>query len=177
MLQREVHVLIIGDSHVRRMEEFRTELTRKLAYRGASVRLMFKGGAHLNFIEDNLEQLRGFDVVVVMAGGNDLSSGASEGYFEALYSRIYRGALRVGVRAVVFTSIWPRQDSRFNSKARSISRRMERKYEDHPYVVFWQWDRRQTFRTYDGVHLPVNGYRRAILYLTSPIMWTITHRL
>jgi hypothetical protein len=74
MLQ-ESSVLIVGDSHVRRMRAFRRHLDGHL--RLVSVEWLFRGGATVAFAEDNTQQARGHKIVILMIGGNDLDNGMS----------------------------------------------------------------------------------------------------
>lgn len=138
---------------MRRMTEYRDILDDKLAYLNTTISYLFRGGAHLNFVEDHSAQARGFDILIVMVGGNDLASGASSTYFRACYHRIVVSALNLGVKSVIFPSIWPRQSVEFNRRARQHSVWMNEQYDQHPLVIFWQWDRRKPSQTYDSVHL------------------------
>ena len=173
MLQ-ESSVLIVGDSHVRRMRAFRRHLDGHL--RLVSVEWLFRGGATVAFAEDNTQQARGHKIVVLMIGGNDLDNGMSPhqladrvGYLAFRYIRCAH------VDAVAVTSIWPRRDRTFNARAREYAEIMESRFHGDPQVTFWLWDRRQPMRSEDGVHFTRHGYEVAMTYLMAIIVWVIHH--
>ena len=121
----------------------------------------------------NMDKTYGYDVVVIMAGGNDLDAGAKWPYFNTTYNQIAEEAQYYGVKKVVITSIWPRWDKRFNSRARQLEEQTEERFKQHSRVTYWSWDKRQSYVTYDGVHLRRKGYEKAITYLLAPILWII----
>ena len=129
----------------------------------------------MDFVLRELQQARDFDVVVIMAGGNDLSTGVTLPQFEAAYSNIEYAARRANIKSVVVASIWPREDGHFNRLARRHSEFFSNIWYQHDLFTFWHWDRRQAFRTYDGVHLERRGYRKATRYLVAPILWALKH--
>ena len=138
-----------------------------------SVTFVHKGGAQLHFVHCNLEQARGYDILIVMAGGNDLASGAKLDYYRRYYDIIETEAREMGVQQVIITSFWPRQDSAYNTMVRQHHEYWTAHYDHHNLMTFWTWDRRQCFRTYDGIHLEQRGYQKAIRYLIAPILWAI----
>lgn len=170
-------IVVIGDSHVRRMVQHRQILDRKNG-NNTTVDFIFRGGAHLSFVEDQLKHIaHRYHILIVMAGGNDLSSGALRVHFQAAYDRIANLAFNAGIKVVAIPSLWPRQSGIFNRAVQDHSYVFGDLYRGNPQMVFWQWDRRQPLRTYDGVHLFDYGYRRSISYLFSLIRWTIKNRL
>ena len=66
----------MGDSHVRRIAVHRNLLHEELNRGEVSVSFLHRGGAELQFVLQNMDQAIGFDIVIVMAGGNDLANGA-----------------------------------------------------------------------------------------------------
>ena len=157
-------MVVIGDSHVRRLMEFRYIIDHKLKW--TNVQFIHRGGAQLNFVEENLYRAYGCDILIVMAGGNELEH-ASLGYYETVYERIVQNARENGIQAIVFPSLWPRAQSNYNRKALQVAERMDEKYWLHPYVISWMWDKRQPMRTIDGVHLHPSGYKKAMRYLIA----------
>lgn len=157
------------------MIEFRGALDRKMG-NGGEVSFLYRGGVGLQFVMDSMHEAAGYDMLVVMAGGNDLASGAPEAYFDYCYDRILLEARRLRIKATVFTSLWPRQNAVYNTKLKQINKNMLDKYKGHLDAVFWQWDKRQPMRTYDRVHLERRGYERAIGYLVAAIVWTKNHK-
>lgn len=165
------NILIWGDSHVRRMTEFSHILTSRLENTIVTVRGV--GGATITSLTARLDQIPTYDAVILMVGGNDLSNGVSLHSIMQSYENLGRRLLSRGIRRVVITSVWPRSNRRFNLDARRLAHWMyERYYGDHQ-LTYWIWDRRQTLRTVDGVHLHKNGYRRAMGYLMSIAVWVL----
>ena len=133
-----------------------------------NVTFRFRGGAKLDFVMHELQYARQFDVVIV-----DLSSGITLTQFEAAYRNIEHLARRARIQSVIITSIWPRSDCYFNMQARRHSQFFTNVLHHHNLLTFWQWDRRQSYRTYDGVHLEQNGYKKAARYLLGPVLWAV----
>ena len=165
----------MGDSHVRRIGAFTNLLHTKLSRGEVSVSFSHRGGAGLNFILNNIEQARGFDILIIMAGGNDLTRGAKIPYFKQTYDTIEEMARELGVKQVIITSFWPRRAPAYNHMAREHHEYFEDHFRTNRLMTFWNWDRRQAFRTYDGVHLEQRGYQKAVRYLIAPILWSIKH--
>lgn len=167
-------MLVLGDSHVRRLFAERAALDRHL--NAVQFEWLFRGGSGVEFVENNSHRAAGHRVVVLMAGGNSLSDGMSP---RQLADRMDEAAHRYldhrDVDCVIITSLWPRVSRRFNAWARQYAAIMERRFMYDPQVTFWLWDRRQPWRTSDGVHLTSRGYRRAITYLVAAVVWAIHH--
>ena len=170
-------VLIVGDSHVRRMAEHEALLRAKLNYGRLQMTYRYPGGARRDFAIEEMFYTCQFDVVVIMVGGNDLDSGAGPIHFQASYKQIEDQARRAGVKSLIITSIWPRHNPVFNRNARAHTTFFSNMYYDHNLITFWQWDDRQPFRTYDGVHLQWSGYKKAMTYLLAPILWVVNNRI
>ena len=85
--------------------------------------------------------------------------------------------IATGTQAVAITSLWPRSNTRYNLDARLYAGMMERRLQGNPVTTFWLWDRRQAWRNYDGVHFLYHGYRLAMRYLISLVVWIIHHNL
>jgi len=102
-----------------------------------------------SYLSLNMDQAQGFDVLVVVAGGNDLDNGAKRPYFDTTYDQIDQEARFYGVRKVIITSLWPRWYGRYNRSARRHEEYMEAKFRGHRRIIFWTWDERQSFCTYD----------------------------
>jgi hypothetical protein len=156
------------------LAEHRDIITQKI--KDVQVDFVSRGGATLGFVEGSMHRTQGYDVLVVMAGGNELHK-AEPGYYYAAHDRIMDSAKRLGIRSVIFPAIWPRSDRVFNERARRLSLLMEQRYWRDPYAVHWIWDRRQSMRNYDRVHLENKGYKKAMNYFISMILWTIKHKL
>lgn len=171
------NVLVIGDSHVRRMAEFRHILQAKLHHNRIRVNFVHRGGAHLSFAESEVKKAYGYDIVLIMVGGNDLDRGATIPYFEASYRRIETAARERGITQIIITSVWPRHNGLFNHRATLLTQHLWTLFQYNQLVTFWQWDYRQSFMTYDGVHLMLRGYRKAISYLLAPILWAVKHKI
>jgi lysophospholipase L1-like esterase len=168
-------VLVVGDSHVRRMQPHSHALER---LQSITVDWAFRGGATTKFAEEQVDKADGHQVVVIMLGGNDLANGMPvDTLVERLHALAYSYLRKPQVKCVVLPSVWPRGDEAFNRKAATLSEQLEIKYRGHPSITYWQWDKRQSWRNSDGVHLLDNGYRRAVRYLSSAILWAIHHRL
>ena len=67
--------MVIGDSHVRRLAEFRDVLDSKVW--NATIDFLHQGGARLDFAIDNAHHAANYDITVVMLGGNDIGRGSS----------------------------------------------------------------------------------------------------
>lgn len=160
---------------MRRMGAFKHILDRKLGD-GATASLVHSGGAGLRFVLDNLERARNADLLVVMAGGNDLARGASEQYLINTYEYIILRAKALGVKAVAFMSHWTRYDMSRNN-IRVINKNLGKYFRGYPGAVFWQWDTRLRLTTIDGVHLKPNAYRKANFYVFAAIGWSFNHLL
>lgn len=164
------------------MQEFKADLDRKMAPE-VEVTMLCRGGTGLQYIKDNIEQARGFDMLLVMTGGNDVANGKPFSFFQKKYSEITAEARHRGVRAIVFSSIWPRKDTNFNNCIRQLNDRSPHNANSLDAVarnngaVFWDWDRRQPLQTFDGVHLKRRGYQRSIVYLVAAIVWAKNHTL
>ena len=157
------------------MNPFIDLLGDKLHRGQMEIEFFAKGGAKLHHVLQKLHEARGFDIMVLMVGGNDLSSGAGRHHFERYYSLIADRARSLGVQNIIITSIWPRADREFNDIAYLHNDYMMQKYLHHPFITFWTWDRRQPFGTFDGVHLYERHYEKAITYLLAPINWVVNH--
>ena len=172
-------MLVIGDSHVRRIREYQHLITAKLRQGRVSIDWRFRGGAYLDFAEREVERAYGYDIIVMMVGGNDLDRGTPRASIEASYARMENLARIRGVKRLIVTSIWPRRDANFNAVARTHARVCSSLYQNlrRNLITFWEWDERQPFRTYDGVHLEHHGYEKAVKYLLAPILWVIKHHM
>lgn len=167
--------MVIGDSHVRRLAEHHNHIRERMA--GIEIEFRGVGGTGTSFVLQNAHLACGFNIVIIMTGGNDLANGKSIAHILGEYQRIADSYLEWrDVEAVLFTSIWPRQNRIFNRKAREILQEMDRRYYRHPFITAWAWDRRQPFKTYDGVHLQGRGYQRAATYLVPAILWAVYHQ-
>ena len=62
--------------------------------------LRFKGWACLDFVERQLRWAGGFNIAVIMVGGNDLQNGAMPRYFENYCARIEALARQTGIRSI-----------------------------------------------------------------------------
>ena len=168
-------MLVVGDSHVRRMQQHAPDLANRL--RNCSVEWWHRGGAVLADAERISHQtIQDHRVVVLMVGGNDLANGTSPDSILRRWHELAKRWLGLrGVRTVVLPMVWPRGGGLFNRRARSLSERLQARYQGRRDIVYWEWDRRQPWKTVDGVHLSRRGYRRALRYLVAVVVWTIHH--
>ena len=67
-------------------------IEEKLVRTDVWVQLCQKGGAHLDQAEECMRHARGYDVVIIMVGGNYVHSGAGRLHFERSYGNIDRMA-------------------------------------------------------------------------------------
>ena len=104
----------MGDSHVQRMSEFSYLLESKLNRGEVEVFFLYRGGAKLIHVLDDIDAARGYDVLVIMAGRDDLSSGAGRHHYDGCYHCLENRAKHMGIKAVVITSLWPRADQFYN---------------------------------------------------------------
>lgn len=155
------------------MRQYRYMLRR---VREATVCWRCRGGAGIEFAEENVASAQGARIAILMIGGNDIANGMSP---RQLADRVSWVATQMvdtyGVDAVSITSLWPRRDPGYNARARQYAELMEQRFQGDPQIVFWLWDRRQPWRNYDGVHFYDHGYYRAMTYLVAVIVWTIHH--
>lgn len=167
--------MVMGDSQARRTSAHRKWMEEKLG----QVRLDWecRGGAVIDTIYDRRALARGYDIVLLMVGGNDLANGADVRTVCHGLSDLADRILAQGVGTVVITALWPRRNRRYNHRARLITERLGRRYEGDRQVVFWRTDKRLPRRLVDGVHLYPGGYFKAARYLLSAILWTIRHRV
>ena len=163
----------MGDSHVRRIAVHRNLLHEKLNRGEVSVSFLHRGGAELQFILQNMDQARGFDIVIVKASGNDLANGAQPPYYSYYYDSIEAKARELNISQVIITSLWPRHNPSYHAVARQHFKYWSGHYSQHNFITFWSWDRRQSYRTYDGTHLEQRGYEKAVQYLIAPILWAV----
>lgn len=68
-------VLVIGDSHVRRMTPYHGRITQHLC--GISVTFECTEGTGLHFAEEQVCEARGFDIKIMITGGNNIDNGMS----------------------------------------------------------------------------------------------------
>ena len=165
----------MGDSHVGRMYPYRAWLEEHL--REVQVNWSWQGGAGIHWAEQQVGCTGSYDMVVLMIGGNDLDNGCSVGQLANRVEHLANDIIRAGVQAVVITSLWPRSNTAYNTNAREYASVMERHLQGNPLVTFWLWDRRQAWRNYDGVHFLYHGYRQAMRYLISGIIWMVHHNI
>ena len=143
--------------------------------RGVAIDFVARPGGSMAFAYQQIQLASRYDIVIVMLGGNDLANGASVPALVDQAHRVAGALLSVGVRRVVFPSIWPRWNGAFNAKAWQYSMQIERRYQGCYDITGWIWDRRQPWLTYDGVHLEQAGYKKASRYLLSIVIWAIHH--
>lgn len=160
------------------MSRYRQYIIERLHYRD-SVSFLGIGGATVSVLARRLVDTIGYDFVVIMVGGNDISNGVTIHTLMQGYEFLHERLMARGVRAVAFASVWPRADSHFNRLADTLSESMFRRYGCPKLfgLVFWLWDRRQPMRTRDDrVHLTDHGYQRSVVYCFSICLWLIRNR-
>lgn len=166
----------MGDSHVRRMQVHHSVVAEHLSK--VKVDWLYQGGAGISYAEQQSHNTRGYRMVILMVGSNDLANGLSP---QQLADRVSHWAASIiqqyNVETVVLTSPWPRANKAYNTSLRQYVSIMERRFFGNPEITYWLWDRRQPTRTYDGVHLEQGGYKKAVIYLIAAIIWVINHNL
>ena len=172
---QDSRVLVLGDSHVRRLAEREYLINDHL--QGVLLTWRFLPGGYIEFAEYNIRAAFCHQIVVLMLGGNDLDNGCSE---YQLADRVIHVANSMILHsyyteAVIITSLWPRSSQEYNRRARLYAALMERRLSADTQVVFWLWDRRQPWRNTDGTHFTQHGYDVAMRYLVAPIVWAINH--
>lgn len=170
-------MLVIGDSHVRRLEEFRGRADRSL--RQVSLEFVYRGGAHIRFAEERRHLASRRDVVVLCIGGNDLSDSrvTPTQVADRLYALAERLIDHCEVQCVVVMALWPRSSGPYNRRVAEVNGDLERRMRLHPAMALWQWNTRLRLRNYDGVHLERQNYDRAVRSLVAAIVWAINHML
>lgn len=141
----------------------------------------FKGGAGVQWAEEQRFCAMGNSVVILMIGGNDIANGMSPMQLADRLTHLAYEMIDIGTQcphgqlpaAVAICSLWPRSDSVYNAKARQFAAIMERRLHGNSQVTYWLWDYRQPFHNCDGVHLTKHGYTQAIKYLVAVIVWFI----
>ena len=161
-----------GDLHMKRLNEVQHILGNHL--QEVSVDWLHQGGAGVSFAERNIRRARGYLIVIIMLGGNDIANGMSPEQLADRMNQVANDILDEGPHCVIIPSLWPRQNKIFNNH-RSYADRMEERYFMDPVITFWRWDVRQTWSTYDGVHLERRGYERAVRTIVAMIVWAINH--
>ena len=163
-------MLIVGDSHTRRLAAHRSQICRRVE----SIQLSFlhRGGVGIQYGIDRTEEARLRDIVIIM-----LANGMSIPTVIRQLEDLANGLLRHGAQHVVITAIWPRQNRLFNDRARQVTEQLSETYRNHPRITLWLTERRLSMMTIDGVHLRPNAYRRAAIYIASCIIWVIRNRL
>ncbi len=117
------------------------------------------------------------DLVILQGGTNDLNMLTDEAIFENL-KKGYEAALRDGI-AVVAVSIPPVSLAGYANSVLSLNRRIERYCLDTDGIFFADWfsalkdGENNILSEYDcgdGVHLSVEGYRRAGMVLAETVV-------
>ena len=158
-----------------RMYPYRRWLGEHLSQ--VSVRWNWRGGAGISWAEQQVGHCAGFQLVVIMIGGNDLANGCTAAELAERMGRLAQQILREGAELVVIPSLWPRSNVSYNALARQYASIMENSYSYDPRITFWLWDRRQAWRNYDGVHFLPHGYQQAMRYLIAMAVWVLNHNL
>ena len=165
--------MIIGDSHVRRLQQHGHWLNFHLQQ--VRVDWIYRGGAGIDFGERCVQDVRGYTLVILMLGGNDIANGMSPHQLMDRIGSLTSIMLQQGPDCIIVPSLWPRQDGIYNNLIRQYADLLESRHFMDPGVTFWRWDNRQPWRTIDGVHLLDHGYERATRTLIAMIVWTINH--
>lgn len=142
-----------------------------------TVHWSWRGGAGIEWAEEQVGRTGSYNLVVLMIGGNDLENWCSPYQLADRMEHLANRMIATGTQAVAITSLWPRSNTRYNLDARLYAGMMERRLQGNPVTTFWLWDRRQAWRNYDGVHFLYHGYRLAMRYLISLVVWIIHHNL
>ena len=166
-------MLVIGDSHARRLQEVSHLLEPHL--QDVRVEWLHRGGAGISLAEQNISRVSHYSLVILMLGGNDLANGMTTQELADRVNRVATEMLQKGPDCIIVPSIWPRWDDAFNVRVRKYADFMDNRHMRDPGLVFWRYDNRQSWRTYDGIHLLPKGYERATRTLVSMIVWTIHH--
>ena len=142
---------------------------------GVVTNMIWRGGAGLSFVLENLQMARGCDLVVIMAGGNDIDAGAPYDELCEMMILIWQKSRSLNIGATLFLSHWPRENQVYNDKIESANQDLRVRFGPLPNVAFWQWDRRLPLERIDSVHLADYCYESAIKYLFGAIKWAFDH--
>jgi len=176
-------VLVVGDSHVRRLRSSASGFISRVVGPSVLVRYMSRGGSGAFFVNCSVSSMMGYDLIIVFTGGNDIRPGVSSdvvgGSIIALLDRL----TAVVCPRVVFLPIWPR-----HSCLPQFGSGFVAEYEHHRLAVnamvsqerpqfYIEWDHRCRVHSYlrqgDSIHLSDAGYRRAARH----VVHVIQHRL
>lgn len=168
-------VILIGDSHVRRLKEAGIEAF--FLERNLNLICYYKGGAKVNNgdLQVNLPQA---DIAVVMIGSNDLDVGVPA---NSLLSLIMDRAMQLlrtrTVKHVIIMGQWPRRSRWFNNRSRYFNG-LGKCLKGRKDVTFWQWSKKLTIKlSSDGVHGIPRVYERAVRYVASAVFWVTKTKL
>ena len=163
LLFQQKRVLIIGDSHVRRIHQVFHEIIQN-----AAITWMHKGGSGIGFIYNCKRQIVNYDVVVIATGGNDIANGKGSRELAHNFYTVCQELLRVN-NFVIVCSQWPRANRVYNDNISAFNYYLEYIFSGSESAKFRWWDRRLKFATFDGVHL--HSYHRAARHLASMILF------
>ena len=136
---------------MRRIAEHAHTMRQKL--QNVDLDFIHRGAAGIQFGMDRSKDARGYDIVIVMLGGNDIANGASSYNVSRRLVDLADELLERGVQHMVITTIWPRASKSFNRTAREVSEYLLRIYRDHHDITCWAQDRRLPMTVVDGTHL------------------------
>ena len=166
-------VLVVGDSHVRRMAEVAYPFMPD-CMAGVTVSFHHKGGAGVQFCW-NIPADTKYDIIVLCIGSNNIANGMEP---SDLFSRLNFHAGRCmdsGLcTEVIIMGLWPRANRQYNAKMRVFN---SFKSTD-ARIFFWKWSSHFRYRILpDRTHLRPHCYKRALKYLASPILHVIKYFL
>ena len=130
-----------------------------------------QGGARAPFVAVPSNQST-YDIIVFVIGSNDLGDGKG---IVILYNELigYANQYVEGaycIRVLIMTLL-PRSDNDYMERMRQFNRMLTSNSNDR--VIGWHWSKKMAryMQLKDAVHLTDFGYRKAAMYLASPIFY------
>ena len=108
-------------------------------------------------------------------GRNDIDNGMPMHRFADKQGRLAHNIIAAVTEAVVVTALGHWSNNAYNTRAQAFAHIMEQRFYNDLQVTFWLWDRRQSWRNYDGVRFTHHGYNQSMRILISGIILSINH--
>ena len=160
-------VLVIGDSHARRL---RDQTGNYFRCREVDITFRCQGGARTSYLKIPQYQ-QFFDIIMFVIGSNDLADGRSPySIFKDVTNYAQEYVNGGFANRVVIMTLLPRNDAFYMSRLNQFNHMLITNSNDT--VVGWQWSKKLKFHIrFDGVHLTDSAYKKAVKYLGSPIFY------
>mgnify|MGYP001801174344 CR=1 FL=1 len=114
-----------------------------------TVHWSWRGGAGIEWAEEQVGRTGSYNLVVLKMSGNDWENWCSPCQLADRIEHLANRMITTGTQAVAITSLWPRSNARYNLDAQLYAGLMERRLQGYPVVSFWLWNSRQAWRNYD----------------------------